>query len=309
MFNLLRDVKYLTEKKVTNPFFATYFFVLLYRNWELIFTLFNFDDDCTLDDKLHLINQYFNKLEFIDQIWTNLWVTAVVIVISYLLYFGFRALANLFERKVFPIADKIDNDLVVTKERYLKVKEDLDNLNKEFKYVRDENIKLDKNYADIKKELADYDEQFIIKHTEISKLKDVKAILDENTIILDKKLDFLEFNKKIFVQSLTRLVNITTRRMHALDKYLPFLNKYDKDYKKTYKDLSVEDYHWFINEDLLTETDGFGRAQTLLGSVLYKYHTQKVTEESKKLDIPQCIEHSLAESFKEYPFKKQFILS
>jgi len=303
MFNLLRDVKYLTEKKVRNPFFATYFFVLLYRNWGLIFTLFNFDDDCSLSDKLSLINQYFKKLKFFDEIWTNLWITAVVIVISYLLIFVFRALAIFFERKVIPVADKIDHKLIVTKERYLKVKEDRDNLNKELEYVRDENIKLDKNYADIKKEIADHDELLTINQEELSKLKDVIAKLDDKIIIMNNNLGILEDKRRLLVQSLTRVVNITTRRMHTQDKYFLFLDNYHEQQEKSYMDLSDKDFHWFIEEDLLQNTDNFGRIQTLLGSVLYKYHTQKVTETSKKLNIPQCIEIYLEESYEKYPFK------
>ena len=75
------------------------------------------------------------------------WNLALVIVISYLLYFGFRILANFFERKVFPIADKIDDALVVTKERHLKVKEDRDSLNKELEKLRDDNVRHGKDYC------------------------------------------------------------------------------------------------------------------------------------------------------------------
>ena len=302
MFNLLRNVKYLTEKKVRNPFFATYLFVLLYRNWALIFTLFNFDNDCSLDDKLYMINSYFEDQNFIWEIWTNLWITTLVILFSYLIYFGFRFMANFFERKVFPIADKIDDKLLVTKERHLKVKEDRDNLNKEFEYVRDTNIMLTKNYADIKKELGDYEQLFTINQKEFDELKGEKAKLDDKIIIMNNNLDFLRDNKKALVQSLTRLVNITTRRMHSQDKYLPFLDNYHEQQEKSYMDLSAKDLHWFIEEDLLENTDHFGRVQTLLGSVLYKYHTQKGIEKSKKLNIPQCIEIYLTKRYEDNPF-------
>lgn len=39
------------KQKTTNPFFGTLILVWLVRNWELIYTLFNFDKDWLLSDK------------------------------------------------------------------------------------------------------------------------------------------------------------------------------------------------------------------------------------------------------------------
>ena len=120
--NWFSDAKDFSDKKVRNPFFITYFLVLLYRNWEIVFTFFNFDDDCTLNDKIFIIKNYFKKVDLLNEILLNLWYTFLVLVFSYILVFVFRAISNFFERKVIPLADKIDSNLIVTKELFNREK-------------------------------------------------------------------------------------------------------------------------------------------------------------------------------------------
>ena len=46
------------KDKTTNPFFGTLIFVWLVRNWDLVYTVFNFDSDCNLEDKKEFIRKY-----------------------------------------------------------------------------------------------------------------------------------------------------------------------------------------------------------------------------------------------------------
>lgn len=43
------------KDKLTNPFFGTLIIVLIFQHWELWFAVFNFDEDCTLTDRLYFM--------------------------------------------------------------------------------------------------------------------------------------------------------------------------------------------------------------------------------------------------------------
>lgn len=43
------------REKHRNPLLGTYLLVWLFRNWELLFTLFNFDKEKKLQDKIEFI--------------------------------------------------------------------------------------------------------------------------------------------------------------------------------------------------------------------------------------------------------------
>lgn len=218
-----------------------------------------------------------------------------MILISYLLIFVFRALANLFERRVFPIADKIDDDLLVTKERHLKVKEDRDNLNKELEYVRDENIKLDKNYADIKKELGDHDEWLTINQKELSKLKNEKKDLEARSkeIIKDKDMLIRELQiiKKVRRHLLDFLVNQATITLQIL--------KEEKKYDLFLSDFSLasnKNLQWFHKVGLIEHSPFSKKIKTtLLGLVLNSYLLQENFNNSQKLSITECAYNVLKE--------------
>lgn len=287
MFNLLRNVKYLTEKKVRNPFFATYFFVLLYRNWALIFTLFNFDNDCSLNDKLYLIHKQYENVYLLSEIWTNLWITALVIVISYLLYFGFRVLANFFERKVFPIADKIDDALVVTKERHLKVKEDRDSLNKELEKLRDDNIRHGKDYANLEKKITEDEKAKNDVIVDALKLRTESTMSEAKIKDLVKSKDVLISDNNIIKKERNHLLDSLVKQVELSLKKLKDEKKYDL-FLSDFPDTSNKHLEWFNNVGLLYVSYNGAIKTTLLGSVLNFYLLQDNFNNSQKINIYEC---------------------
>ncbi|WP_377717329.1 hypothetical protein [Pseudofulvibacter geojedonensis] len=49
------------KEKTRNPFLGTYVIVWIVLNWELIYTLFNFDDNYKLENKVAFIKAYYKE--------------------------------------------------------------------------------------------------------------------------------------------------------------------------------------------------------------------------------------------------------
>ena len=56
------------KEKTRNPFLGTYVIVWIVLNWELIYTLFNFDDNYKLENKVAFIKAYYKEQSFIGNL-------------------------------------------------------------------------------------------------------------------------------------------------------------------------------------------------------------------------------------------------
>ncbi|MCZ4410670.1 hypothetical protein O3Q51_17775 [Cryomorphaceae bacterium 1068] len=117
------------REKTSNPFLATYFIVLILRNWALIFTLFNFDDDCTLDEKILIIKGYYFSKNIIQELLINVLWTFGALIVTYLLLNFSRIIVTLSEKRVKPwLYSKLDVSSIVMKETYEIVRNQRDEL-------------------------------------------------------------------------------------------------------------------------------------------------------------------------------------
>ncbi|MGE0562175.1 MAG: hypothetical protein AB7O47_10185 [Flavobacteriales bacterium] len=107
------------REKTRNPFLGTYLIVWFIRNWELIYTLFNFDNDSKLLDKVNFIKNYYANLDFLSNLWTNVYWAFGVLILTYVLLNLSRLIVNLFEKKLTPWIYKItDSNSIVLKTVY-----------------------------------------------------------------------------------------------------------------------------------------------------------------------------------------------
>jgi hypothetical protein len=115
--------------KIKNPFLGTYFLVWLIRNWDLIFTLFNFNKGTTLENKISIIVSYLNSNPFFGGLVINVGFTFLFLIITYVLLNISRAIVNLFEKQLKPWVYKLtDKSSIVLKEDFEFVKSERDNL-------------------------------------------------------------------------------------------------------------------------------------------------------------------------------------
>lgn len=104
------------KQKTSNPFFGTLIFVWFVKNWELIYTIFNFDTCYTLNDKKNFIRSYFKDKNIWLEIAENILITIILLLIGYLFLVLSRMLANFIEHNITPKTNKIvASKLVVNK--------------------------------------------------------------------------------------------------------------------------------------------------------------------------------------------------
>jgi hypothetical protein len=115
---LFKSAKDIAGDKIKNPFFGTYFFVWIIRNWELIYSLIYFDSSTNLEGRVTYIKGHFADDSFICDLLINLGVTFLLLSLSYILLNLSRFIVNYSELKIKPwIDNKIDSKNIVTKER------------------------------------------------------------------------------------------------------------------------------------------------------------------------------------------------
>lgn len=114
-FNNIKD-------KLTNPFFGTLILVLLIDHWELWYSIFNFDADCTLNDKISHIKTY-SEINLTFLLFTlNVLQAILFMSLGYLIIVGTRSLVMWVEFGLMPyITRLIVNKNVVRKTEYDQV--------------------------------------------------------------------------------------------------------------------------------------------------------------------------------------------
>jgi hypothetical protein len=144
------------KEKTRNPFLGTYLLVWLIRNWELIYTLFNFDSDCNLKDKKDFIFIYYKENPFISNLLTNILWSFGLLILTYLLINLSRFIVNLFEKKLTPWIYKItDSNSIVLKETYDKLKSENNILELNLEKERESKGKLQIEITKLEKKLEE----------------------------------------------------------------------------------------------------------------------------------------------------------
>lgn len=131
------------KEKTKNPFLGTYLVVWLIRNWRLVFTVFNFDENFSLDEKIKWIEIYYSEKDFIWNLVNNIGWAFLVLVLTYILLNISRLIINFSEKRVTPHIYKItDSNSIVLKETYDNLSQNKNNLEIKLEKERDNKLKL-----------------------------------------------------------------------------------------------------------------------------------------------------------------------
>ncbi len=103
------------KSKIRNPFFGTLASVWLFRNWVVVYALFNFDKSYKMHYRIKYIQKYFSKKDFWDEFWSNILATFSVLIITYILFAVSRFLTDLYYKICEPrIITLIDQKAIFT---------------------------------------------------------------------------------------------------------------------------------------------------------------------------------------------------
>jgi len=218
--DLLISFKDNFKDKTRNPFLGTYLIVWIIRNWELIYTLFNFDDTQKLNDKLTFIKNYYAEVSFLEGLLTNILWAFGLLILTYLLLNISRFITNLSEKQITPWVYKMtDSKSIVLKETY-------DNL-------RNENKQLE---------------------LQLEKERESKGRLQNEISKLDEKIEKLNTKKEIKpdqVKSSTEQIKFKDEVDIMFDKI--YQKNWSKDFMKISTKINESDYGW-VKNDMINES-------------------------------------------------------
>lgn len=115
------------KEKVTNPFFGTLIIVSIARNWDLVYSLFNFSDKSSRIYKIQYIRNYLvEKNIFYEATINVLWASGIVLV-GYFFVVTFRSLSTAVEFNLWPyLTKKLINKKTKLKSDYDELESDRD---------------------------------------------------------------------------------------------------------------------------------------------------------------------------------------
>ncbi|OXA83479.1 hypothetical protein B0A56_01445 [Flavobacterium columnare NBRC 100251 = ATCC 23463] len=169
------------KEKTRNPFLGTYLLVWLIRNWELIYTLFNFDNDCNLNEKKEFIFSYYKKNDFITNLFTNILWSFGLLILTYALLNLSRFIVNLFEKKLTPWIYKVtDSNSIVLKETYDKLKSENNILELNLEKERESKGRLQIEISKLEKKIEDsnsFTNSISVENNEQNKIGDETELM------------------------------------------------------------------------------------------------------------------------------------
>lgn len=115
----IENIRNTIAKRLKGAFGGTFILVWTVLNWRLIYILFNFDNDCTLNDKLTIIEDYIRHSYpwrlFLSPLLLTIGSVFSYSVLNYITY----SITSFFSLTIRPfILKKIDTNTVVERERY-----------------------------------------------------------------------------------------------------------------------------------------------------------------------------------------------
>lgn len=299
--SLLKSAK----EKLTNPYFGTLIIVLLFHHWELLYTIFNFDDNVSLNIKLDIIKRYVSdNITFKDTMLVAL--KALFLMLGgYLVIVITRSIVLWVEFWLMPfITGKIISKNVVNKDDYdIVVKERekyFDQYEEQRKYVRDFSKTIDEQTKQIKeKDKTLIDQSNTIAIT-VKELESTKINLEKSLNEASKKankieslisdLEKLEKNKNSVISMINKFQSLFFGKENksfysSIDKFPPEVINKIKELKEDNKwELFIEVGQFYnksgtmdskiitemINRGLVFERDTFEQL-TPVGDIIFHY--------------------------------------
>lgn len=239
------------KEKTKNPFLGTYLLVWFIRNWDLVYTLFNFDTDCTLDDKKTFISNYYENGDFIGNLGSNILWAFGILITTYLLLNISRLIVNLSEKRLTPWIYQItDSKSIVLKTEYERIRAENDDLQTRLDKERESKSRLENRIKSLEAEIIEITKVKVEIENESKTEKPVKSqttkqSATDNVSILIKKLKDKSLLKP-FIDTCT-LIN----KGEAInDDYEP------KDYFIELGLIKYRGYHNPVKKNYSITTDG-----------------------------------------------------
>lgn len=144
------------KERSKNPFLGTYLLVWLIRNWDLVYSLFNFDQNSKRGERIKFVNDYYNKINFVENLLINILWSFGLLILTYILVNISRVIVNLSEKRLTPwIYKKTDSKSIVLKEEYDRIRSENDELQIRLDKERESKSKLETRIKNLENEILE----------------------------------------------------------------------------------------------------------------------------------------------------------
>jgi hypothetical protein len=229
------------KEKTQNPFLGTYFVVWLLRNWDLVFALFNFDQNYNLESKIAFVNGYYKVNSFTENILTNIGWTFLVLIITYLVLNLSRVIVNTSEKQIKPWIYKItDSKSTVLKSIHELVRNERDELQIRLDNEREAKSRLEIRIKNLEEEILEISKKRIENNVGENENKDSNKEFDEIELIY-KKLEKENLVEEFINLSVKILKNNYIEDSYTLtDKFIRLgLIKFQSEHMSNYSKLFI----------------------------------------------------------------------
>lgn len=164
------------KEKTRNPFLGTYIFIWVLRNWELVYSLFNFDNTYKLANKIDFVKSYYNTHSFTEGVLWNIGWTFLVLTITYLVLNISRVIINISEKQLKPwVYKKTDSKSIVLKSIHEEVRNERDTLQLRLDKERESKSKLEIRIKSLEEEIIEVKKKGESIKENSNKLKEVSG--------------------------------------------------------------------------------------------------------------------------------------
>lgn len=225
------------KDKTTNPFFGTLIFVWLIRNWELVYTIFNFDKNYNLEAKKGFIRNYYKDYHLGEELFMNILISFGLMLLGYALIIISRLIVNVTDHNIIPwMNNKTVSKLVVNKDRFETVKKTRDEYFTKILDFEEQVVELEQKNSLLKK-------INIENESKISENAKIIAETTENLKHATKRNGEFENRKiedaRIIKELNTRFNNITADYNEVFSLMLKHINRLDISIFSSYSDINI----------------------------------------------------------------------
>jgi hypothetical protein len=142
--------------KTGNPFFGALIILWSIKNWNLIYSILNFDESTSLVQKRKFIIQHFTDRPFLKTLAFCVLEVLLILIISYFFINLSRFIVNLYEKRLTPLVYKwTDSSSIVLKSVFKASENERLKLEKRAEEERDARLKLQEEYDKLERKYGD----------------------------------------------------------------------------------------------------------------------------------------------------------
>lgn len=312
------------KRRVTNPFLGTFTIVYIIKNWELFYSLLNFDANFNLELKLRYIRKYFELHNFLENIFLCILFTFITIFLTYIFLASSRLLSNTYDSMIIPWIYKItDKSKIVLKEIHEQVKKQRSEIESNYEREHEARIKIqterdiyENKYHEAeskhieflaevnnnKASLEALNNQLAAKYSEIENLKNIIKDKDNSIGKFEEEINYLNSEKKDLKNSISKksikqleIENLTNENKILKEKL--DLNRKNNEINKQNIEFSASDvYSNYLHLDKhaknkLLEILDFVRSGTLIEERFVKNDYDYLMFKNDNLFFDYKVEH------------------